>query len=435
MSHYSISILLDQAQVSGIESWLQESVEQNIKRFSGGQPSVLPHSVRGTDGSFIQISTCLGLMRALLIGIPVKSIPGWCHICFWLSTIPYMVLALAMIFFVESPPWLYNIEAIVQDSSAQGANSNTDTLNLRLENQTEEIVRLNGVYKRLLSNAGVKLFEGEGRIVGPNEVEVIQLDDTKLSYTAKHILIATGSRAHRPDILGQELGITSDEALSLDELPKHVVVLGGGYIAVEFASIWRGMGSPVNLCFIRELPLSNLFLDCFLTNYCYRGFDDEMRALVARNLEGRGIILHPQTNLTQLVKQMLFSTEATRRAENYMSVLESGTTCVHGDGNNLNESEEDIFSDGKPSSPESKLARDVYLRKEGPNKGTAETLIELVAIEIWAGEANQAGWVTGQTRLRQKHCMKKGLHLRFQQRPHRWSSTYVYVEVGIIILG
>ncbi|GKB80897.1 glutathione reductase, cytosolic [Tanacetum coccineum] len=151
--------------------------------------------------------------------------------------------------------------------------------------QTEEIVRVNGVYKRLLLNAGVKLFEGEGRIVGPNEVEVIQLDGTKLSYTAKHILIATGSRAHRPDIPGQLPLLdnfrfqTLNEALSLDELPKRVVVLGGGYIAVEFASIWHGMGSTVNLCFRRELPL--------------RGFDDEMRALVARNLEGRGIILHP----------------------------------------------------------------------------------------------------------------------------------------------
>lgn len=69
--------------------------------------------------------------------------------------------------------------------------------------QTEEIVRLNGIYKRLLSNAGVKLFEGEGRVIGPNEVEVIQLDGTKISYSAKHILIATGSRAHRPGIPGQ----------------------------------------------------------------------------------------------------------------------------------------------------------------------------------------------------------------------------------------
>lgn len=69
--------------------------------------------------------------------------------------------------------------------------------------QTDEINRLNGIYKRLLSNAGVKLFEGEGKIVGPNEVEVTQLDGTKLSYSAKHILIATGSRAQRPNIPGQ----------------------------------------------------------------------------------------------------------------------------------------------------------------------------------------------------------------------------------------
>ncbi|CAK9175628.1 unnamed protein product [Ilex paraguariensis] len=157
-----------------------------------------------------------------------------------------------------------------------------------LQKKTEEIVRLNGIYKRLLSNAGVKLFEGEGKVVGPNDVEVTQLDGTKLCYSAKHILIATGSRAQRPPIPGQELAITSDEALSLDELPKHVVILGGGYIAVEFASIWRGMGATVDLCFRKELPL--------------RGFDDEMRTLVARNLEGRGINLHPRTSLTELVK-------------------------------------------------------------------------------------------------------------------------------------
>ncbi|RDX61047.1 hypothetical protein CR513_60757, partial [Mucuna pruriens] len=72
-----------------------------------------------------------------------------------------------------------------------------------LQKKTDEINRLNGIYKRLLSNAGVKLFEGEGKIVGPNEVEVTQLDGTKLSYSAKHILIATGSRAQRVNIPGQ----------------------------------------------------------------------------------------------------------------------------------------------------------------------------------------------------------------------------------------
>ncbi|KAL4312936.1 hypothetical protein GQ457_01G023020 [Hibiscus cannabinus] len=157
-----------------------------------------------------------------------------------------------------------------------------------LHKKTDEIIRLNGIYKRLLSNAGVKLFEGEGKVVGPNEVEVTQLDGTKLSYSAKHILIATGSRAHRPPIPGQELGITSDEALSLEDLPKRAVIFGGGYIAVEFASIWRGLGADVDLFFRRELPL--------------RGFDDEMRAVVARNLEARGINLHAQTNLIELIK-------------------------------------------------------------------------------------------------------------------------------------
>ncbi|KAB5564889.1 hypothetical protein DKX38_004943 [Salix brachista] len=153
---------------------------------------------------------------------------------------------------------------------------------------TDEIVRLNAIYKRLLSNSGVKLYEGEGKVTGPNEVELTQLDGTKLKYSAKHILIATGSKAQYPDIPGKELGITSDEALSLEDLPKRAVVLGAGYIAVEFASIWRGMGATVDLFFRRELPL--------------RGFDDEMRAVVARNLEGRGINLHPSTNLTELTK-------------------------------------------------------------------------------------------------------------------------------------
>jgi len=75
--------------------------------------------------------------------------------------------------------------------------------------QSDEIIRLNGIYKRLLSNAGVKFFEGEGTVVGPNEIQVTQLDGTKLSYSAKHILIATGSRAQRPNIPGQVFSFPS----------------------------------------------------------------------------------------------------------------------------------------------------------------------------------------------------------------------------------
>ncbi|URE03321.1 Glutathione reductase [Musa troglodytarum] len=155
-----------------------------------------------------------------------------------------------------------------------------------LHNKTQEIIRLNGIYKRLLSNAGVTMFEGEGKLIDAHSVEVTQPDGTEKQYSAKHILIATGSRAQLVNIPGKELAITSDEALSLDELPKRAVILGGGYIAVEFASIWRGMGAEVDLFYRKELPL--------------RGFDDEMRVVVAKNLEGRGIRLHPGTNLTEL---------------------------------------------------------------------------------------------------------------------------------------
>lgn len=157
-----------------------------------------------------------------------------------------------------------------------------------LHNKTQEITRLNGIYKRMLGNAGVKMFEGSGKVIGPHEVELTQMDGTRLSFSAKHILIATGGSAHRINIPGWELSITSDEALSLEELPKRAVVLGGGYIAVEFASIWRGMGATVDLFYRKELPL--------------RGFDNEMRIIVANNLEVRGIKLHPTTNLKELIK-------------------------------------------------------------------------------------------------------------------------------------
>ncbi|XP_062100079.1 probable plastidic glucose transporter 2 [Humulus lupulus] len=70
---------------------------------------VSPAFVRGTYGSLIQIATCLGIMGALLVGIPVKDIAGWWHICFWVSTIPATILALAMIFCAESPSWLYKV--------------------------------------------------------------------------------------------------------------------------------------------------------------------------------------------------------------------------------------------------------------------------------------------------------------------------------------
>lgn len=154
--------------------------------------------------------------------------------------------------------------------------------------KTREIERLNGVYKRMLDNAKVTTFEGFGRVIDPHTVEVESDNGEKKQYTTKYILIATGGRAVLLNIPGKEYAITSDEALSLDEKPKKVVIVGGGYIAVEFAGIFHGMGSEVHLIYRQPTPL--------------RGFDEEMRAVVQNNLVRRGIHVHPNTNPTKIEK-------------------------------------------------------------------------------------------------------------------------------------
>ncbi|MCO5557423.1 hypothetical protein L7F22_010987 [Adiantum nelumboides] len=178
-----------------------------------------------------------------------------------------------------------------EDSKNFGWNINGDiTFDWKrlVENKTKEIVRLNGVYKKILSGAGVTLFEGAGKVIDEHTVEVHLTGGQSKRFTARHILVATGSRAGLLDIPGKELAITSDEALSLDEFPQRSVIVGGGYIAVEFAGIYNGMGSNVDLLYRKETPL--------------RGFDDEMRSAVAKNLEGRGVTLHPNTNIIKIEK-------------------------------------------------------------------------------------------------------------------------------------
>lgn len=109
-----------------------------------------------------------------------------------------------------------------------------------------------------------QFIEGRGTIVDAHTVDV---DGTR--YTARNILVATGGRPSLPDCPGaRELGITSDDALTLPERPRRICIVGGGYIALEFACIFRGFGSEVDLVFRQDLPL--------------RGFDEDVRAFVAR---------------------------------------------------------------------------------------------------------------------------------------------------------
>lgn len=111
-----------------------------------------------------------------------------------------------------------------------------------IQHKDREIARLNGIYRRLLEEAGVTILAGTARLNGPHEVLV-----GERRHSAAHILIATGGQAELPEIPGHELAITSDDAFHLPALPADVAVVGGGYIAVEFAGIFNGLGANTTL--------------------------------------------------------------------------------------------------------------------------------------------------------------------------------------------
>ncbi|MEE9606622.1 MAG: glutathione-disulfide reductase [Myxococcota bacterium] len=135
--------------------------------------------------------------------------------------------------------------------------------------KNREIERLNGVYRELLDAAGAERIEGRARLVDAHTVEV---DGRRIS--AANILVASGSWPSLPPVPGIEHAITSNEAFHLEELPPRVLVVGGGYIAVEFAGIFRGLGSEVI-----QLYRGPLFL---------RGFDDDVRRTLADEMRKRG---------------------------------------------------------------------------------------------------------------------------------------------------
>jgi glutathione reductase (NADPH) len=151
------------------------------------------------------------------------------------------------------------------------------------DNKTREIQRLNGVYRNILASAGVELIEGRARLLDAHTVEV-----AGKQYSAERILIATGGWPKIPEIPGREHIISSNEAFYLQEFPRRVLVLGGGYIAVEFAGIFNGLGAETEL-----LYRGPLFL---------RGFDEEVRRFVAGQVAEKGVKLTFETNLVSVEK-------------------------------------------------------------------------------------------------------------------------------------
>jgi glutathione reductase (NADPH) len=141
-----------------------------------------------------------------------------------------------------------------------------------IANKDREIQRLNGVYGRLLEQAGVQLYRGRATLL---DAHTVSIDGQ--AVTARNILLATGGWPWVPDIPGRELAITSNEFFHLPELPQRVVVVGGGYIAVEFAGVLNGMGAETQLVYRGDLFL--------------REFDREMRLQLADEMQKKGVAL------------------------------------------------------------------------------------------------------------------------------------------------
>jgi len=151
-------------------------------------------------------------------------------------------------------------------------------------NKDKEIQRLNGVYERILVNAGVTVLRGRAVVLDPHTVE---MDGRRI--TAKHILVATGGWPFVPDIPGKEFAITSNEAFHLPSLPKRAIVVGGGYIAVEFASIFNGLGVDTVLSYRG---------DCLL-----KVFDEDLGTFLGTEMAKKGMRIALRSHIVSIERR------------------------------------------------------------------------------------------------------------------------------------
>jgi glutathione reductase (NADPH) len=151
------------------------------------------------------------------------------------------------------------------------------------DNKKAEIARLNAIYDRLLDGAGAEVIDGRARIIDANTVAV-----GDRHYTTRRILIATGGWPYKGDFPGSEHALTSNEIFDLEEFPERLLVVGGGYIAVEFAGIFNGLGAQVT-----QLYRGPLFL---------RGFDTDVRAHLAQEMRKAGVDLRFEVNVSSIDK-------------------------------------------------------------------------------------------------------------------------------------
>ena len=174
-----------------------------------------------------------------------------------------------------------------EDASAYGwtlAGEPSFSWKTLIANKDKEIERLNGIYKKLLAGSNIELFENRAVL---KDAHTIAVGDK--TVTADRILIAVGGTPTLPDIPGIEHAISSNEAFHLEDLPKRIAVVGGGYIAVEFAGIFAGLGAETSLIYRGDLFL--------------RGFDQEVREFTAEEVAKKNISLRFNNNIEKIDKQ------------------------------------------------------------------------------------------------------------------------------------
>jgi len=152
-----------------------------------------------------------------------------------------------------------------------------------VKNKDAEIDRLNGIYIKNLQASGVEILEGRAIVKDANTVSLNGRD-----ITAKYILVAVGATPFMPQIDGIEHAISSNEAFHIEALPQHIIVVGGGYIAVEFAGIFNGLGVNTTLVYRGEQIL--------------RGFDNEVRDHLAAEMKVKGVEIKTESDIAAIAK-------------------------------------------------------------------------------------------------------------------------------------
>ncbi len=230
-------------------------------------------------------------------------------------------------------------------------------------NKDREIERLNGVYARLLDQAGVTRLEGRARIVDPHTVEL-----GGRRYTAENILVAVGGWPRMPEVPGIEHAISSNEVFHLKELPRRALVVGGGYVAVEFAGIFSGLGVQTT-----QVYRGPLFL---------RGFDDDLRTSLADEMRKQDIDLRFDATVERIERH------------------DSGLRATLSDGATL-EADEILYAIGRGP-----LTQDLGLEQAGVKLNEAGEVV----VDAWSRASVPSIWAIGDVTDRSENLTPVAIH-------------------------